>query len=233
MTGPCALAFEAATERLGIAACRGGVVRTWEMQPARDGTQFVFEQSAALLAGLGVGYGDLDFVAFGCGPGSFTGVRVGAAAAQALAFAAGVPVCRVSSLAALAVGALREQPAPAVAVCLDARMQRAYVALYRSAGEGRVVAEVADSLVDPVTFEFAGGGRFLAAGPGWLDLPALRERHAARIEALRADILPSALDLLRLATEDFRAGRTVPPEQALPEYLGQEPAKARGVPGKA
>lgn len=233
MTGPCAIAFEAATDRFGIAACRGRAVRSWEVQPARDGTHLVFERAEALLAQLGAGFGDLDFVAFGCGPGSFTGVRVAAAAAQALAFAGGVPVCRVSSLAVLAAGALRECPAaPAVAVCLDARMERAYAALYRPAGAGRVVAEVADALVDPAAFALAGEGRFLAAGPGWLDLPAMRERHAARIESVRADILPSARDLLRLAIDDFREGRTVQAEQALPEYLGQVPAVARGRPGR-
>lgn len=227
---PCAIAFEASTDRFGIAACRGGAVRAWAVRPARDGTQQVYVHAARLLAELDAGFADLDMVAFGCGPGSFTGVRVAAAAAQALAFAHDLPVCRVSSLAVLAAGALREAPAPAVAVCLDARMERAYAALYRPDGAGGVVPEHADALVDPATFAFPGGAGFLAAGPGWDDLPALAERHRGRITALRPDILPDARDLLAMALADLRAGRTVAAEAALPEYLGQVPALPRGAP---
>lgn len=230
---PCAIAFEAATDRLGIAACRGSEVRAWDVRPARDGTQQVYVHAARLLAELDAGFADLDMVAFGCGPGSFTGVRVAAAAAQALAFAHDLPVCRVSSLAVLASGALRAVPAPAVAVCLDARMERAYAALYRPDGAGGVATEFPDALVDPSAFTFPGQATFLAAGPGWDDLPALAERHRARITALRPDILPDARDLLAMALADLGAGRTVAPEGALPEYLGQVPALPRARPAAA
>lgn len=227
MNGPCALAIEAATEQFSLAACRGGQQVSWEARPARDETQRIYEHAERLLDRLGATLGDLDFVAFGCGPGSFTGVRVAAAAAQAIAYARAIPVCRVSSLAVLAAGAARAPDAGWIATCLDARMERAYVALYRAVPGQRVVAEFPDAWIDPRDFLLPGIERFVAVGGGWLAYPDLLARHGARVAASVPDLLPSAVDLLSMALADFRAGRTVLPHEALPEYLGQRPAVAR------
>jgi tRNA threonylcarbamoyladenosine biosynthesis protein TsaB len=223
------LAFEAATDRLCIVACAGGRVASLETEPARDETQRVFEHAARLLAEVGSGFRSLDFVAFGRGPGSFTGVRVAAAAAQSLAFAAAIPVCRVSSLAILAATAGRELEVTSVAVCLDARMGRAYVAHYTlEAGRGPAV-EFADALVAPGSFTLPGSLPFVAVGEGWQAYPAMLARHGSRLIAHQPGVRPAARDLLGLATRDFEAGEAVPATEALPEYLGQEPvAEPRG-----
>lgn len=229
MTARCALAIEAATERLSIAACRGGQVVARELEPARDETQRVYIHAAELLRELGAGFEALDFVAFGRGPGSFTGVRVAAATAQAIAFARGIPVCGVSSLAVIATGALRELGAPRVAVCLDARMEHIYLGAYAAQD---VAAEtlVADVYVDPREYVLPGEYSFAAVGSGWPAYPDLLARHDARISARAFTHLPSARDLLSMALVEFEAGRTLRPEEALPEYLGQMPAKpSQGV----
>lgn len=230
MNDVCALAIEAATDQFSLAACRGGRQASWEARPARDETQRVYEHATQLLARLGAGLGDLEFVAFGCGPGSFTGVRVAAAAAQAIAFARGIPVCRVSSLATLAAGAAREFDAEWIATCLDARMGRAYVALYQAVPGRALAAVLPDAWVDPRDFVMPGVERFVAVGSGWLACPDLLDRHRSRVLASAPDLLPSATDLLSMAIVDFRAGRTLLPHEALPEYLGQRPAVARPSP---
>lgn len=219
MSGYCALAVEASSERLGLAACHAGRVEAFSAMPARDATAAVYQHAAGLLARLGARLSDLDYVAFGCGPGSFTGLRLAAAVAQALAYAGGIPVCRVSSFAVLAAGA-----GPGLhAICQDARMGGAHVGLYRVDAVGGVQALMPDALVDPAAYRFPGSEPLVALGAGWQAFPALRGRHAPRLLELRADCLPSARDLLRMADQDFRAGRALAPAQALPEYLGQSP----------
>lgn len=220
-----ALAIEAAADQLSVAACCGGRVVTREVRPAREGAPFVFEYARQLVEQVAGDFSQLDFVAFGCGPGSFTGVRIAAAAAQAIAFAAAIPVCRVSSLAVLAAGIARAQGPGHVGTCIDARTQHAYFALYRADSCGAVRAVFPDALVDPMDFTVPGNERFVALGSGWQSYPTLVERHGERIIALDVESLPSARDLLPLAMADFAAGRTVVPAEALPEYLSPGPGQ--------
>jgi tRNA threonylcarbamoyladenosine biosynthesis protein TsaB len=223
MTDVCALAIEAATDQFSLAACRAGRFVCWETRPARDETQRIYEHAGRLLAESGASLKDLDFVSFGCGPGSFTGVRMAAAAAQAIAFARSIPVCRLSSLAVLAAGAARATGADLVAPCLNARMERAYVALYSVAPGKLPQAIVRDRLISPGDFALPGDMPFTAVGDGWRAYPAILARHESRLIAVDAELLPSARDLLSMAIVEFHAGRTVTPQEALPEYLGQAP----------
>jgi tRNA threonylcarbamoyladenosine biosynthesis protein TsaB len=220
------LAIDAATAQFGIAACRDGRSAHWQARPARDETGRVYQHAAQVLAAVGATFADLDAVAFGCGPGSFTGVRIAAAAAQAIAFARRIPVCRVSSLAVLAAGAGRALGAQSIGACLDARMERVYLALYHVT-PGRVETVRADALVDPRGFILDGGARFVAVGDGWAAYPDLLARHGSRVAAVDLQLLPAAPDLLDLALQEFRAGRTVDVRDALPEYLGLAPALPR------
>jgi tRNA threonylcarbamoyladenosine biosynthesis protein TsaB len=227
MTERNALAIEAATERLSIAVGSGSGVYCRDIVPAREATERVFVHVRDLLDEAGIDFAGLDFVAFGCGPGSFTGVRIAAAAAQAVAFAAGVPLCRVSSLAVLAAACATDRGAVPVAVCLDARMARAYFGLYETTEAGLVVPLRADALIDPMQFDVP-ADTFVAVGTGWSAYPGLLERHQSRLLRLDPDLLPSARDLLRLAAVDFAAGRTIAPAAALPEYLSPGPAGRAG-----
>lgn len=218
------LAIETATDRMSLAVCRGEQLAVWEAQPARDETQRIYQHVERLLGELQLRLQDLDCVAFGCGPGSFTGVRMAAAAAQAFGFALGIPVCRRSSLAVMAATALREVDGDTVGVCIDARMGRAYLAVYRRHADRGVVPVVADSLVDPASYRLPVGEPFVAVGPGWGAHAVLSERHAALISRIWPALLPSARDLLNMARDDHRHGCLVTPDEALPEYLGLAPA---------
>ena len=163
----------------------------------------------------------LDCIAFGCGPGAFTGLRVAAAVAQALAYGAGLPVCRISSLAVLAQGAVRRYRATRVAACLDARMGEIYAGCYASDGaELRLVGS--ECVTVPDEFALPGEGRYLAAGPGWAVAAGLASRLAGRLSAVQPGLLPTARDLLVCAAADFASGRTAAAADAQPNYLRNE-----------
>ena len=175
---------------------------------------------AKLLARLDLEPADLDCVAFGCGPGSFTGVRVAASATQGLAFARGIPVCQVSTLQALAWQGLaqyKQTPPTAVAVSLDARMGEAYVGVYDVVAGQPGAASYVDALVKPEDFSLLDTcPHALALGEGWRVFPQLRSGHEGSCEP---DVWPTAIGVLELARRQFAAGDTLAPAAALPNYL--------------
>lgn len=213
------LAVETATEVTSIAACDGARVSIRRGGSSRSGARDIYRWVHEVLEEVGLKLQSLDCIAFGCGPGGFTGLRVGAAVAQSLAFGASVPVCRVSSLAVMAAGAIRKHRVPLVAPCLDARMGEAYLALYRGHEQQIIRPELEDCLVDPADYRVESDEPFLAAGPGWAAFPEFRDRHAPRIAGEDADLLPCAEDLLPLARHDFGSGRVVCAEDAVPNYI--------------
>lgn len=185
----------------------------------RAPSRAVFEWVRELLEETDTSLSQLDCIAFGAGPGSFTGVRVAVALAQGLGYARGLPLCPVSTLAALAAGALQKTAAGAAACCLDARMGEVYFSVYRRDTEEGVRALAADALLKPDAVRLPEEGTFLAAGPGWTAHPQLAARLRARLSGVLPEQLPSAADVARLARPRFLAGRVVLPAEALPNYL--------------
>jgi tRNA threonylcarbamoyladenosine biosynthesis protein TsaB len=231
VSGPCALAFDAATERLCLAATRDGRVAWRDLDPAREHTARIYEHAADVLAAVGADFAALDVLACGRGPGSFTGVRVAVGAAQALAFALDRPVCRVSSLELLARSAMPRDRPGHIGVVLDARMQRVYAALYRCAADQPPELVGAEQLLRPDELHWPEAVPLLPVGDGWRSYPALLARHPAA-QAQAASGLPLARELLSMALEAYAAGRCVPPAAALPEYLGQLPAQPAAATGE-
>ena len=132
------LAFDTSTEALSIAVGRwqGGVLRLWE-HAGPGGAQAsatLVPQAMALLGQAGIALRGLDAIAFGAGPGSFTGLRTACAVAQGLAFGAGVPVLPVDTLLAVAEEARHQHGCTQVLATLDARMDEVYVAAQQSIG---------------------------------------------------------------------------------------------------
>ena len=212
------LAVDTSTELCGVAACAGDSVGLREFTNSREGSQDIYAAVAEALNEAGIELSDLDCLALGCGPGGFTGLRVGAAAIQALAYGVGKPVCVVSSLAVLAMGAFRVHQSPVVATCFDARMGEAYFAVYE-VDDGLPRPRVSDVLVDPATFEFDVDAEVFAAGPGWAAYPEFYDRCRTQIDGRAFDLMPAAADLLTIARRYFELGQAVSAEQALPNYL--------------
>lgn len=213
------LAIEAASQVCSIAACHGGRISIRSGAQPRDQSRHIFESVREVLDELGLGLPALDCIAFGCGPGGFTGLRVGAAAVQALSFGVSVPVCRISSLASMALGTMQKHGIRSVATCLDARMGEAYLAVYRADEKSLVSTILEDCLVDPAKFTLDHKLEFFAAGPGWGACRDLFDRHIELISGSDLELLPSAEYLLVLAKRRFQTGLTSSAEAALPNYI--------------
>lgn len=214
------LAIETSAAVSSIAACAGTRIARAEYGSPGEQSRQVYACVRDVLRDVSLQLHDLDCIAFGAGPGGFTGLRIGAAVAQSLAFGNELRVCRVSSLAALAAGAMRRYGAPVVAACVDARMGEAYLGVYRLEGGG-LVAELPDRLVDPADFILSSdtGASLFAAGGGWSAYPQLLAANASTVAASDTDALPDASELLMLAAAEFAAGRTIAPHEAVPNYV--------------
>ena len=212
---PVVLAVETSTELCSAALSVGGRIEGRALAAPREHTRHVLGQVDELLSEAGVTVADLDAVAFGRGPGTFTGVRVATALAQGLAVARGLPLLPVSSLAALAWVAWRENQASPVLAAMDARLEEVYWAVFGVGAEGVSVLHP-ESLSSPLELPSLPEGWF-GAGSGW----ALSDMRAAARAGGRVDpgLRPDGEAVLELALRDFHAGRMADFQQAQPTYL--------------
>jgi tRNA threonylcarbamoyladenosine biosynthesis protein TsaB len=172
-----------------------------------------------VLAEGGVTLSDLDAIAFGRGPGGFTGVRLAASVAQGLAFGAGIGVVPVSDLAAIAQRVCQQDPSlRRVLVVNDARMREVYWAPFECSDlPGSAVVERVSASID-VTLP-TGEGAWAAAGRGLTAWPELAERCRAAGASLYPDLLPRASEILALASFAVAGGGILDPAEALPVYV--------------
>jgi tRNA threonylcarbamoyladenosine biosynthesis protein TsaB len=213
------LALDTATEGCSVSLAIGAhqIDRYAELE--RGHAEQLLPMIDAVLSEGGVPLGDLDAIAFGRGPGGFTGVRLAASVAQGLAFGAGVGVVPISDLAAVAQQVYQRDPSVRrVLVVNDARMREVYWAAFECgdsltpAGIERVSAAI-DVLL-PV-----GEGRWAAAGRGLKAWSDLADRCRTAGAALYPELLPRASEILALARPAVVAGRILDPAQALPVYV--------------
>jgi tRNA threonylcarbamoyladenosine biosynthesis protein TsaB len=215
------LALDTATEACSVALELDGREIHRYLEPGRGHAEHILPMVHELLAEGGIGLGSLDAIAFGRGPGGFTGVRLAASVAQGLSFGAGVGVVPVSDLAAVAQQALRLQHGVRrVLVVNDARMREVYWAEFRVAGAW--VCADGPEQVGPeaqVSLPAASPEPWAAAGRGLEVAPALAQRCLAAGAVLHAGLLPQARDILALARQAVAEGRILPAELALPVYV--------------
>ena len=220
------LALDTSTETMSV-ALRGPLgVRLHEGEGGAQASAALLPRVQAMLREQGLRAGELQAVAFGCGPGAFTGLRTACAVAQGLALGAGCPVVPVDSLMLVAEDAAQ---APAegelAAVAMDARMGEVYAALYRWRGPAAPAGW--EVVQPPGLFE---PGVLAAAWRPWLEAaPAGIWVAGSGLALLPADALPAgtpartgrgrAAALLRLAERLLAAGAGVDPALALPVYL--------------
>jgi tRNA threonylcarbamoyladenosine biosynthesis protein TsaB len=210
------LAIDTATEYCSVALWNDAVTASRMDSGPQTAAALVLDMVAACLAEGGVALGALDAIAFGRGPGGFTGVRLAASVTQGLAFASGLPVLPVSNLRAVAQHALaRQAAAMRLLVCQDARMGEVYWATFDAcdgfaefAGIERVSKPAAVALPDSWQSSGVAG-----AGSGFALYPEL-----AQLARPLPGCHSRAEDLARLAAHDGLS-RAVPAEQALPVYV--------------
>ena len=220
------LALDTATEACSVALLHDGKVTShYEVIP-RLHAQKLLPMIKNLLAEAGVELSAVEAIAFGRGPGAFTGVRIAIGVVQGLAFALERPVLPVSNLAVLAQRAYREQGATQVAAAIDARMDEVYWGCYREqAGEMCLVGSEAVLAPEAASLPADASGDWFGAGTGW----GYAERLALKPYAQDAALLPHAEDLLTLARFAWARGEAIAADLAQPVYLRDKVAtpKAR------
>jgi tRNA threonylcarbamoyladenosine biosynthesis protein TsaB len=182
-------------------------------------TSIILPMMQALLDSARLKLAALDAIAFGCGPGSFTGIRIAASLAQGLAYANALPVIPVSSLAAAAQAAYMAHGWKSLLVAVDARMEQLYLGAYRI--ENNIVLPVfPDAIITPAAIPVIPQGDWYGIGDGWnIYGEQLREHLGRSPQQIERDIVPTAEAVLCLAKERYQKGDWVEASEALPVYL--------------
>jgi tRNA threonylcarbamoyladenosine biosynthesis protein TsaB len=217
------LAIDTSTEACSVALLLDDVLRMRFELTERSHADLVLPMVDELLAEAGVALADLDGLAFGRGPGAFTGLRIATGVVQGLALGAGLPVAAVSSLAAVA----EQVPAAAgetVLVCNDARMGEVYWGVYQRV-DGAIGALAPESVSVPDRVGEGAPQVRHAAGNAFARHPALASRLLADGLQLHEGIYPRADAVARLGALELAAGRGVPAEMALPVYIRDDVAR--------
>ena len=210
------LALETAIDPGSVALWLDGRVVARDCPHELSNSAALLPEAEAVLKAEGLGFSGLDGIAFGRGPGSFTGLRVSCGVAQGLAVALDKPLLGVGTLEAMALAAGGKQ----VIVTLDARMGEVYYGLFV---DGVAHGEIGVCSPDDIPLPATPG--WLACGNGLSVYPGLRERLAGRIGEWQPDVLPHAEFIARLAAPRLARGERIDPADAAPFYVRDKVAR--------
>ena len=218
------LAIETSTEACSAALLLdGATLRRHEVAPRRH-TELILPMLDGLLAEAGLGLRDLDGLAFGRGPGAFTGVRIATGVIQGLALATDLPVAPVSSLAAVARQMWRRHGAEQVLIAMDARMTEVYSGVYQCLDDGRIVSLDGERVCRPEILSWppTGTQRWMGAGTGWSRYADILAPITEKLLGVVTDVYPDAIDIAHLGARMLARHQGVKAEAALPVYLRDE-----------
>lgn len=222
MTG--ILAIETATDACSIAVFVDGQIRERYAVAPRQHSQLLFTMLEDLLPGGNLADLGIQAIAYGCGPGSFTGLRIAASAVQGLAYSCNLPSIALSTLTILAQSALRRGNVglgDTVLCTIDARINEIYSAVYAYEDNLAVLREgpwaCAPADLSPSEF-----GSLCAVGNGCLFLNDFPLGLRAKIHSCTPDLLPEARDMIPLALAKFECGELQSPRQVQPVYVRDE-----------
>lgn len=210
------LALETATDPGSIALWLDGKIASRTCPDKLSNSATLLPVAEAALKEAGLGFADLDGIAFGMGPGSFTGLRVSCGVAQGLAFARDLPLLGVGTLEAMALASGGER----VIVALDARMGEVYFGVFVAG-----VQQGGIGVYAPDTVPVPDSTGWLACGSGLAAYPALHERLSAVVAEWRPEIMPHAEFVVRLAAPRIERGERIDPADAAPLYVRDKVAK--------
>lgn len=209
------LALDTSTEFCSVALLRGEAEFARGEHAGQSHSELILPMVEAVLGEAGLRLRELSGIAFGAGPGSFTGLRIACGVAQGLAFGAGLTVVPIGTLLALA----EATGAPRVVACLDARMGEIYHAAYER-GTGAWEEVVAANVCKADAAPALPGSGWTGCGSGFAVYPEmLAVRYSAQLARVDAELHPHARALARLARPVLAAGAGVPPDRALPLYV--------------
>ena len=209
------LALDTSTEFCSAALLCGESLTHREAHAVQRHSELILPMIEDLLATADLELSQLDGIAFGAGPGSFTGLRIACGVAQGLAFGVNIPVVPVGTLVALA----QEAGADKVIACLDARMGEIYHAVYLRAGASwKEIAAPGVGLAQSAPA--VEGNGWVGCGSGFaVYADELAKRYAGQLSGVTAALHPHARSIARLAMPVLAAGGGLPAEQATPVYV--------------
>jgi len=202
------VAFETSTDWCSVALWLDGEILSVEERAGHRHSERVLPMLDRLAAQAGVRLASLDAVAFGAGPGSFTGLRIACGVAQGIACARGIPAIGVSTLEAIA----EESAEARVLASVDARMGEVYCAAYERR-QGRWHEAMPALCIAPADLPMPPGGGWIGCGNGFA---AYGPMGCARVVP---DIHPTATAVARLAAPRLAAGKGVDAALAVPAYV--------------
>ncbi len=213
------LALDTSTEYLSLALQLNGTTLRYDALAGQGHSQQILPQIRALLDEANIELADLEGIAFGAGPGSFTGVRIACGVAQGLAFGANLPVVGVNTLMALAESIFKENAINKVIACLDARMGEIYHAAFEK--HDGVWQEISVSgLFKPQNAPVITNENWVGAGSGWLTYGEhLGAVYRSQVKQIFPHALPTAAAVLAIATPLFAAGLGKSAHDAAPIYI--------------
>ncbi|WP_031432168.1 tRNA (adenosine(37)-N6)-threonylcarbamoyltransferase complex dimerization subunit type 1 TsaB [Methylomarinum vadi] len=219
------LAVETSTEACSAALYVDGEIREKFALAPREHTKLILPMIDELMSEAQLLPQQLNALAFSCGPGSFTGVRIATGIVQGIAFGADLPVVPVSTLAAIAQDFFNDNPINISFTAMDARMGEIFWGVYQKDQQGfaRLLGQEAVTPAVKVTFpEIAGAG----VGSGWAVYRAeLANRLGSLLLTTEAEKLPRAAAIVQLGADGYVNGEAVAVEQAMPVYLRDKVAK--------
>ena len=220
------LAIETATPACSAALYIDEDIEERHALAPRQHAALILPMIESLLVEAELKPGQLDAVAFGRGPGSFTGVRIAASVVQGIALGADLPVVAVSTLAVLAAGALRETGGEGILAALDARMDEVYWAMYRADAGGLPDLIGEESVCKPESAHMPAEGSWVGAGSGWDSYGSVLADHAGDcVVRLLPDLEPHAHDVATLGVNRLGRNEVIAPEAAVPVYLRDNVAR--------
>ena len=209
------LALDTSSEYCSVALWRDGEVDAREVHAGQRHSELVLAMVDEVLARHGLRARALDGIAFGAGPGSFTGLRIACGVTQGLAFAAGIPVVGIGTLLAMAEAARW----PRTVCTLDARMHEIYHAAYERSRDGWETVH-APGLYKPAAVPQLPQGRWFGGGSGFAAYrEVLVQRYEGRLSTIDADLHPRAEEIARLAVPQFEQGKGIDAALATPLYV--------------
>ena len=209
------LSIETATEHGSVALLHDGELLVRRIEGAANHSEAVLRDLRELLIEAGLAVTQLDAIAFGAGPGAFTGLRLACGVAQGLALGAGLGIAAIGSLQALAL----QVDARRVFVATDARMGEAYHAAFELDAEGVPMPFGQVGCSQPLELELPAGDWFAAGSAFKVWAQELEARLLGRLTGCRPDMVPRAEEVARLGAVAVARGALTPPELAAPLYV--------------
>ncbi len=222
---PIILGIETSTDACSVAISANERISAVFVLEPQAHSKLLLDMVTEVCTQAGVKLSQVEAIAFGQGPGSFTGVRIAASVVQGLAFGLKKPAVAISSLRAIAQQAHNKLQANKVLALIDARMQEIYCGEYVFDRQGIASAVSEDCLIKPVDLTIDMAEDWLAVGTACpVYAPVLRELNPL-LEINTTILYPHAAEIVQLALVEYAAGNTLTADAVVPAYIRNDVAQ--------